>query len=203
MPKYSWPELSPDSLPFLCFAYGDLSKSGDFLPLLLLNVWNLFSDPYFNGHFDCSRALLEAEDQEWWLRRAQGRLTSRDYPNKWQKFSTGNTCLDWSMENHCKSLSSLSASFILNTLCSMAGLLRGGYMLGLPVGALETPYVRATPQLDCIWILGSVGWGLGIRIYKAPRCFHRAAGLKTTVQKSVLIESWPRKESQRKTVKRA
>ena len=62
MPKYSWPESSPDSLPFLCFAYGDLSKSGDFLPLLLVNSFlNLFSDFYFNDHFDCIGELLEDE----------------------------------------------------------------------------------------------------------------------------------------------
>lgn len=61
MPKYSWPELWPDSLPFLCFAYGDLSKSGDFLLLLLLNFRSLFLDLYFNGHFDWGGAHSEDE----------------------------------------------------------------------------------------------------------------------------------------------
>lgn len=55
MPKYSWPELSPDSLPFLCFAYGDLSKSGDFLPSRLLDVF----ETYFQ--FSILMVFVEAE----------------------------------------------------------------------------------------------------------------------------------------------
>lgn len=71
MPKYSWPELSPDSLPFLCFAYGDLSKSGDFLLSLFLNVRSLFLGLDFNGHFDWSGAL--SEDEQGPIMRAKNR----------------------------------------------------------------------------------------------------------------------------------
>lgn len=66
----------------------------------------------------------------------------------------------------------------------MAGLLRGGCTLELPMGSLETPCDRTTPR----WIASeSLGGGAGLR-HQNLQNYQCAAVLKTC-KKSVLVES--------------